>query len=76
MADALGVADFPEELLDLVVASSGGNALFAKEIVGLRREQKILASKVEAAIGRLDDAIARAEVRSSDNTLRGRTLTR
>jgi eukaryotic-like serine/threonine-protein kinase len=58
VADALGVAEVPEELLDLVVESAGGNALFAKEIVGQLLRQKLVVverGKV-ALVGKLEDA--------------------
>ncbi len=42
VVELLGVPDAPAELLDLVVASSGGNALFVKEIVGQLRRQGLL----------------------------------
>jgi len=58
VADALGVAEVPEELLDLVVASAGGNALFAKEIVGqVLRQQLVLVEEGKVVLsGRLEDA--------------------
>jgi len=58
VADALGVSEVPDELLDLVVASSGGNALFAKEIVGQLLRQKLVVLEEGRAVlaGRLEDA--------------------
>ncbi|MCP4870557.1 MAG: protein kinase [Proteobacteria bacterium] len=49
-ADLLGVAEAPDELMDLVVASSGGNALFAKEILMQLRRQGILQVKEGRAV--------------------------
>jgi serine/threonine protein kinase/class 3 adenylate cyclase/tetratricopeptide (TPR) repeat protein len=62
--EMLGVSEIPEELHDRVYSSSGGNALFVKEIVGqLRREGliKIEEGKVILA-GDLDSAAIPATV--------------
>jgi serine/threonine protein kinase/predicted ATPase len=58
VADALGVSEVPDELLELVVASAGGNALFAKEIVGQLLRQKLVVVEEGRAVlaGRLEDA--------------------
>jgi len=58
VADALAVKKVPEEVLELVVASAGGNALFAKEIVGQLLRQKLVEVDGDEArvVGPLEDA--------------------
>ncbi len=58
VCDALSVQDVPEEVLELVVASSGGNALFAKEIVGQLLSQGLVVVEENRAVvdGDLDKA--------------------
>jgi predicted ATPase/class 3 adenylate cyclase/tRNA A-37 threonylcarbamoyl transferase component Bud32 len=48
--DLLGVTEAPADLLELVVSSSGGNALFAKEIVTQLRRQGLLQVKAGKVI--------------------------
>ena len=51
VTELLGVSNAPAALLDLVLASSGGNALFVKEIIGqLRRQGLLQVSAGEAVI--------------------------
>ncbi|MBJ93368.1 MAG: hypothetical protein CMP23_02720 [Rickettsiales bacterium] len=58
VADSLGIAEVPEELLELVVASAGGNALFIKEIIGqfLRRQLVRVEDGTATLVGSLEDA--------------------
>ncbi len=57
-AEILGVAEIPEPLEELVYESSGGNALFVKEIVGQLRRQGIVQIQSGEVVlkGNLDEA--------------------
>ena len=58
ITELLSVSAIPDQLLDLVEESGGGNALFSKEIVGqLRREGLVQIQDGEAVVvGQLEDA--------------------
>ncbi|HCP47184.1 MAG TPA: hypothetical protein DIU15_14170, partial [Deltaproteobacteria bacterium] len=66
-ADVLGAVEVPDELLDLVLQASGGNALFAKEIVLQLRRQGLIA--VHNSVASIDGSLGDAEIPATASDL-------
>jgi len=66
-ADLLGARELPDELLELVLQASGGNALFAKEIVLQLRRQGLIA--VHDSVASIDGDLGDAEIPATASDL-------
>ncbi len=69
IVDLLTVVEVPDELMDLVVASSGGNALFAKEIVSQLLRQGLI--RVESGQVTVEGDLSTADIPATVGDLIG-----